>query len=343
MRLGAESIFSSSIRSFCVAFFAILGICLSLMLFFLFLGGIFGSSKRGLPFEYRYEVLPNADFKRETLVFNAPVILQVDIKGTIGMESLTGESIENLLIESQEGLLPGNQIKAVLLSIDTPGGIVFDIASIYRVIVDYKKHFNVPVYAYIDGLCASGGVYVACAADKIYASNTSVIGSVGVLSEFFNVSDLLGKIGVQNMTLAEGKGKAAMNPFQPWKAGDEKEFVELNQFFYNNFLDIVATNRPQLKKEDLIDVYGAKLFPSPVALEHGYIDVADATRSQVLKDLAKAANIADDESVQVLRLAEEKWLGALFQAKAPTQITHHLEVGGIDTRLANQFLYYYKP
>ena len=62
-----------------------------------------------------------------------------------------------------------------------PGGAADDSVGIYRALCEYKKKYNVPIYAFVDGLCASGGMYIACAADKIYATPSSVIGSVGVI------------------------------------------------------------------------------------------------------------------------------------------------------------------
>jgi len=343
MSQNSESIFSSSIRSFCIAFFAILGICLSLMFFFLFISGIFGSSKRGVPFEYKYEVLPNDQFKRESLAFHVPVILQIDIAGIIGSSTLIHESILGQLIESREGLIPADKVKAILLNINSPGGVIFDTASIYNAILDYKKRFNVPVYAYIDGLCASGGLYIACAADKIYATKTSVVGSVGTLSQFFNVSDLLEKVGVKNLTLTQGKGKDSLNPFRPWKEGEDSNYVELGQFFYDNFLDVVTKARPKLRREDLINVYGAKVFPAPIALDYGFIDASGVTKEDVLKELREAAHIDQEEGYQLLRFSEERWLGSLFEGKFLNQITHKIEVGGIDLELLNKPLYLYQP
>lgn len=343
MKLSTDSIFSSSIRSFCVAFFAILGVCLSLMLFFLFIGGIFGSSKRGIPLEYKYEVLPNDQFKRESLAFHMPVILQIDIAGVIGSRALDQDMIIGQLIESREGLIAADRVKAILLNINTPGGVIFDTASIYNAILDYKKRFNVPVYAFVDGLCASGGMYIACAADKICATETSIIGSVGTISQFFNVSDLMEKVGVKNLTLSEGKGKDSLNPFRPWKEGEDANYAELGQFFYNNFLDVVTSSRHKLKKEDLINVYGAKVFPAPLALEYGYIDASGITKNEVLQELAKVANIDPEEGYQLLRFTEEKWLGSIFEGKFSNEVTHKIEISGIDLSLFNKPLYLYQP
>lgn len=347
MRISHESIFSSSIRSFCIAFFSILGICLSFFLVFLFFAGLFGSSKEGISTDYSYQVLPDENFKRELLAFNTPVVLQLNIQGIIGLEELTGEKIRRQLVESREGIVNGDRVKAILLNIDSPGGLVSDSDAIYHAIMDYKERFKIPVYAFVDGMCASGGMYIACAADKIYASDVSIIGSIGVVAEFFNVSELLNKIGVKTLTLTEGKDKDALNPLRPWKEGEESNFKELEKYFYNQFLDIIVHSRTKLTKESLIENYGAKIFAAPQAEEYGYIDHAHSTWNEALKDLAKAAKINGEDGYQVLTLKEEKWFGGLFKGESKLlsgECMHRIELpGGMDSRLLNKHLYLYTP
>ncbi|MDR3623801.1 MAG: S49 family peptidase [Chlamydiales bacterium] len=347
MRLSHESIFSSSIRSFCIAFFALLGICLSLMIVILFLGGVLGSGKKGIVSNYTYEILPDANFQRELLSFHSPVILQIDIHGVIGLEELTAESIRSQLVESNEGIIQGGRVKAILLNINSPGGVVFDADAIYQTLMEYKKLHKIPIYAYVDGLCASGGLYIASAADKIYASDISVIGSVGVISQFFNVSELLNKVGVKALSLTEGKDKDAMNPFRPWGPSEDENYKELDRYFYNRFVDIVVKARTRISKNILIEEYGAKVFPAPLALEHGFIDVAGASWTDAIKALAEVAHISPDSPYQIMRLKHDRWLGDLFSAQsfiAPKTCIHKLELPqGCDVRLANKSLYLYQP
>ena len=134
---------------------------------------------------------------REFLHSPAPVILKIDIDGVIGIGDLTYKKIQNSLLDSREGLLAPNRVKALLLYIDSPGGSADDADDIYRAILSYKKKYQVPVYAFVDGMCASGGMYIACAADRIFSTPTSVIGSVGVLlGPTFNFSGLMERYGV---------------------------------------------------------------------------------------------------------------------------------------------------
>jgi hypothetical protein len=105
----------------------------------------------------------------------------------------------------------------------------------------------------------------------------------------------------------------------------------------------VTSARPKLKKDELENVYGAKVFPAPLALEHGYIDASGMSKSEVLKELAQVALIDPQEGYQLLRFTEEKWLGSIFEGKFSNEMTHKIEIGGIDFNLFNKPLYLYQP
>ena len=170
-----------------------------------------------------------------------PVILKVNVQGVIGIDDLTRHKFQELLTESREKSLKNDRVKAILLCIDSPGGTVSDADGIYNALKAYKKQFGVPVYAYVDGLCASGGMYIACAADKIYASDASLVGSIGVLfPAMFNFVKLMEKVGVDSKTLIAGKGKDEMNPFRTWKPDEGANYQKIVDDFYEIFVDVVV-------------------------------------------------------------------------------------------------------
>jgi len=337
-----ESIFRSSIRTFFTSFFKGFGFLLALIPILLIIAGI-GAIKDDLPEkEFHEKVMPDADGKRTMISSSKPKILQIDVQGVIGTNKLNHEKIVDMLIQSREGDLAHDRVKGILLSINTPGGTVIDSDGIYHAIKSYKSQYNVPVYAYVDGLCASGGMYVASAADKVYASNVSLVGSVGViLSTFPNVSETLDKIGVTTVTVAAGKGKDAMNPFRPWKDNESENFQMLTDHYYHQFVDLVAQNRPAVSKEKLVSDYGAKIYPASTALEIGLIDVDNASRKQALTDLIKECGI--EENYQVVTLEKETWMDAFFDAKSPLftgKIEHTLQLNGsLPAELHHKFLY----
>jgi protease IV len=237
-------------------------------------------------------IMPDANGARELLSGSSPAVLRIDFHGVIGSGDLTGDKITNILLDSRDEFLKGDRVKAIFLHMNTPGGLATDTDQIYRALMEYKTKYKVPIYAYVDGYCASGGMYIAWAADKIFASFSSEIGSVGVvMGPMFNFSDLMTRYGVAALTLTEGKDKDALNPYRPWKP-DEDASIRANMAeFYDHFVSIVAAARPQLSKEKLINDYGAQVYTANKALEYGYIDVANSNYSQALSGLAEVAQL----------------------------------------------------
>ncbi len=348
--MGRESIFSSSLRTFFISVAAVVGILAGFLLVGTFFGLLKTSTDSISEIDYKYTpvLLANANGVRKLEKNNAPVILKINISGIIGLENNDRQHIQRQLIESREQSFKDNRVKGLILAIDSPGGTVVDAEAIYRAVKSYKEKYNVPVYAYVDGLCASGGMYIACAADKIYASNSSLIGSVGVLitPPFFNISKLLSTIGVDALTLSAGKGKDEMDATRAWKPGEQDTLQAIIDYYYVQFVEIVSSNRPQLTKEKLMQDLGAKIFPSSTAQEHGYIDVTNATLNQTLTDLVKSLSI-DDDYYQFVELSNNEWYTSIFSSQnnlLKGEVKHTLQLPNyLNTGLSSQFLYLYRP
>lgn len=340
-----ESIFFSSIRSFFVGLFGMAGIVLGLLLAVALLSLIGGAGDNEPESTYTPEIVANASGVRKHLSKDAPIILKLNISGVIGGETLDMKTIRQQLIESREGTMD-DRVKALLLYIQTPGGTVIDADGIYKAIKSYKEAHKVPVYAYVDGLCASGGMYVACAADKVFASDVSIIGSVGVVTPpFMNFYDLMTKVGINSLTLTAGKNKDEMNPFRPWKENEQANIQELINYYYNDFVDIVTTNRPRLNREKLVNEYGAQVFPAKTAQEYGYIDESGVSYNDTLKQLAHEIGIEDDY-YQVIQFSQP-WYAGLFKSQFQLltgKVSHQIELSPeTNPRLNGQFLYLYRP
>jgi signal peptide peptidase SppA len=331
MQIVRESIFLSAVRSFCNALFGLVGIVVGLLLLGVFLFALFGSHLTPAQ-KSEYMITPDAEGSTELLPMSAPVILHLDIHGIIGLNYLTGSVVEGLLLDSRDGLLKGNRVKAILLHMNTPGGTATDSDEIYRHLAYYKKKYDVPIYAYVEGLCASGGMLITSAADKIYASPSSVVGSIGVvLGPNFNFSGLMDKYGVSQVTLTEGKDKDMLNPFRPWKEGEAQSLVNINTYFYERFISIVTAARTRLDKDKLMNEYGAQVYSAPEGAELGYIDEGNSDYQTVLMDLAAAAHISG-QKYQVIKIQPpHNILNDLMQAKLPFKITHRLEFDSLTT------------
>ncbi len=164
MEIARESIFVSTLRTFCRMFFGVIAILIAFFLFsFLY------SSMATSPLlveKTTMEILPDANGKRVLAPLSSPAILQIPIHGVIGdPQKLNAEVFQNVLLDSRTGLLSHDRVKGILLHFNTPGGTVVDSDVIYRMLRDYKVKYNVPIFGYVEGLCASGGMYIASSAD----------------------------------------------------------------------------------------------------------------------------------------------------------------------------------
>ncbi len=347
MEITHESVFVSAIRSFCKTFSGLLGIFFAFLIgalfFFMFSSPYHPQEKTTL------NVLPDLNREQELRSYNSPVILQINIQGVIGEPLLDTKTIDAILLDSHKGLLANNRVKAILLHLNTPGGTVFDSDNIYRMLKAYKEKYNVPIYGYVNGLCASGGVYVSSACDKIFASPCSIIGSVGViLGPFFNIVEGLDKIGVKAKVLTDGLNKDMMSPFRPWEPDEENSLRAIMDFQYNRFVDIVVANHPRITRDQLVGVYGAKVFDVVKAQEYGYIDVANANYEDALHELMMAANIDPEHPYQVVELAPTVGIMSLLgntQSLLHTgKIEHEITVSGNPAyKIRDQFAYLYLP
>lgn len=343
-----ESIFYASIRAFFIALFSIMGLIFGILLLVVLLGGATGSidGQPQINYVYTPEILPNAAGIRKDLSSDTPVILKINLNGIIGLDGLKREKIEEQLVESQERTLKG-RVKAILLHINSPGGTVIDADGIYRVIKHYKETHQIPVYAYTDGLCASGGYYVASVADKINSSEVTLIGSVGVIiPTIMNFSQLIEKWGIQSMTLYDGKGKDNMNPFRPWHKGEEDNIKDAVNYYYGMFVNIATANRPSLDKTKLIDEYGANVYPAAIAKELGFIDQSGSSLSDTIKELAEKIQITDD-NYQVISLESKSWVSELFTGQFNLlhgRVTHRIQFSPeTNPELMQHYLYLYRP
>ncbi len=340
---NGNGILASGIRAFVITVATIIGLGIGLsILVMVFTGNDQIERKTTL------NVLSNLDGERKPLGTSGPVILQVDITGTIGIDRLTADKISTVLTESREGPLKGDRVKVILLHINSPGGSAIDSQTIYQAVKYHKERYKVPVVAYVDGMCASGGYMIACAADKIMAAEGSLIGSVGVTtSPFFNFSELIDRYGIKALTMSRGIDKDALNSFRPWKPDESSSLQPLMDYTYDIFVNIVTSNRSHITKEKLVNEFGAKMFPANTAVQIGYIDADNYLPHQALAAAAEAAGIKDEE-FHVVQLTSKTWVSDLFREKGlslmQNKMVHQLQVHpDIPPELSNKLLYLYLP
>lgn len=347
MEIERESVFVSALRSFCRMFFSVCGIILAIILMSTLYSLIPDETTTTTDAKTKVKYLPDANGNRESSK-TAPVILQINIHGVIGdaQGGIDSKAAQNILLDSRTGTLKDNRVKGILLHVNTPGGTVVDSDNIYRMLKQYKERYKVPVFAYVDGLCASGGMYIVSAADEIFAGPASIVGSVGVIiGPFFNMYEALGKIGVASRTITEGLDKDMMSPFRPWKTDEDASLKAVTAYFYQQFVDIVTAARPHMDKTKLVQEYGAKVFDPITAQTYGYIDHANASRDTALIALLEKANVDPTKTYQVVELEpKSEWLSSLLNSNSPLftgKIEHSFDTGAPQIR--DQVAYLYQP
>ncbi len=344
MEIANESIFVSAIRSFCKVFFS----CVGLFLAFFFASIVYSifSSPYAPIDKTNMNVLPNLDGEIGLVSFTAPVVLRINIDSVIGTPGvLDTATMEDILLESRSGVLGKDRVKAILLHINTPGGSAVDSDNIYRMLQEYKTRYQVPIYAYVDGFCASGGMLISSAADRMYASPPSVVGSVGVIwGPFFNFSEVMAKVGIEAKTLTEGADKDTMSPVRPWKADEGADLQAIMDSSYARFVDIVTQARKRLDKDKLVNEYGARVYDGQTAQKYGYIDVADAEMKNALADLMAAANIDAQKPYQIVELVPRgHWLSPISSqfGLLKGKIEHSLNVNDKQRNFLHEPVSYY--
>jgi protease-4 len=164
------------------------------------------------------------------------------------------------------------RVKAIVLRVDSPGGGVTASDEIYTELVRFKRKQNLPVIASLGDVAASGGYYVACAADLIVAHPTTVTGSIGVILMNLNLEGLLGKIGVRNETFKAGAHKDLLSPFRG-ATDEERRIVQtIMDGLHARFIAVVKEGRPKLDAARLAELTDGRIFDATQAVTLGLVD-----------------------------------------------------------------------
>ncbi len=180
-----------------------------------------------------------------------------------------------------------DRVKAILLRINSPGGGVTASDEIYGEIVDFKRRRQVPVVAALGDLAASGGYYVACAADRVVAHPTTVTGSIGVILMNLDLQGLLGKIGVRDETFKAGEHKDMLSPFRGATPEERRIVQSILDALHARFIAVVREGRPTLDVGRLAELTDGRIFDAQQALAAGLVDQIGGLRDAIAA--AKAA------------------------------------------------------
>lgn len=164
------------------------------------------------------------------------------------------------------------KVKAVALVINSPGGSPVQSSLIYKRIRALAKEKELPVYAFAEDVAASGGYMLACAADEIYADESSIVGSIGVVSSGFGFTGLIEKLGVERRVHTAGESKAILDPFKPENPDDVAKLEALQREVHENFKALVRKSRGGRLAEPTEKLFTGEFWAGQAALDRGLID-----------------------------------------------------------------------
>lgn len=185
-------------------------------------------------------------------------------------------------------------VKGYLININSPGGVVAPSQSIYQELRRIREE-DVPVVASIGGVGASGGYYIALAADSIFALPGSITGSIGVIMEIPDASELMAKVGVRMQTVMSAEHKDVGSPFRPLGEGDRAILDSLVLDVYRQFVDVVAAER-NLDRARVEQVADGRILSGRQALEQRLID-ALGNRQEALAAAGRMAGLGSEPRV----------------------------------------------
>ena len=213
----------------------------------------------------------------------------VDVTGVIDAKG--GASADNVTNALQSAFKDKNT-QGVILRVNSPGGSPVQAGIIYDEIRRLRGLYpDIPMYAVVEDICASGGYYIASAADKIYVDKASLIGSIGVLMDGFGFVDTMQKLGVERRVFTSGENKAFLDPFSPLQPRQVAQAKELLGEIHQQFIEVVRKGRGKRLQESP-DLFSGLVWTGAKSVELGLTDGLGSV-DYVAREVNKAEQIID--------------------------------------------------
>jgi protease-4 len=182
--------------------------------------------------------------------------------------------------------------QGVVVRCNSPGGSPVQAQTIYDEMRRLRKQYpDIPLYAVVEDVCASGGYFVAVGADRIYVARASVVGSIGVLMNGFGFTGLMEKLGVERRLITAGENKAMLDPFSPMDEKDVAHARQLMADIHQQFIGVVKEGRGKRLKE-APEIFSGLIWTGQKSVELGLADGIGSLES-VARDVVKAEDIVD--------------------------------------------------
>ena len=244
-----------------------------------------------------------------------PRVATINLSGVIGKDSKLELGIN---FSNQAPLLKKTfetkKISAVAISINSPGGSPVQSELIYNYIRELSKKHKIPVYTFAQDVSASGGYWLLLSGDEIYAHNSSIVGSIGVIFSSFGFVDLIKKIGVDRRIYTEGKNKAILDPFLPEEQANIEILKQAQKDIFDNFKDLVRKHRGEKLTKNEEEIFTGAFWAGKTALDLGLIDG--------IADMRKKMQEKFGEDVEFIEITSKKsFIKSLISEKSSSLYT----------------------
>lgn len=223
---------------------------------------------------------------------SSPIVASISLHGVIGKDSrfssgLNFESIAPILKKAFET----KKAKAVAIAINSPGGSPVQSELIYNYIRELSEEKKIPVFTFAQDVAASGGYWLLLSGDEIYAHNSSIVGSIGVIFSSFGFVDLIKKIGIDRRIYTEGKNKAILDPFLPEESENIAILKEAQKDIFESFKQLVKARRGIKLKESDEKIFTGAFWSGKKSVDLGLIDEVSNLRSKMKEKFGKEVKI----------------------------------------------------
>lgn len=300
---------------------------------------------RGGAFNKIISMAKNKDLDEPVISTKKPYVSVIYINGVISEENKTYNQ-KWLLKQIKKAKTDPNN-RGILLNINSPGGTVYESDEAYLALMEYKNSTKRPVFAFFGALAASGGYYIGCSADTIFANRNTLTGSIGVIAGgSLDATGLLDKIGVKVTTITAGRNKNMGNYNAPLTQEQKEIMQSIADEAYEQFTGIVADSR-KMSLSDIKELADGRVYTAAQAQKNGLIDEVcsfDEAKAKIREILNKDSEDKKEENVNFIERKyrfEESWMsllsGAASLAKNPEASVYGL-LGGS----AGKCLYLYQ-
>jgi protease-4 len=234
-------------------------------------------------------VLASGWFARDARLPAGKHTALVELRGVIAAE---GDASADDLIDALKAAFDDRNTAAVVLRVNSPGGSPVQAGIIHDAIRHLRdEHPDTPLYAVVEDICASGGYYVAAAADRIYVDKASLVGSIGVLIEGFGFTGAMDKLGIERRLLTAGENKGFLDPFSPLPEEQREHAQRMLGEIHRQFIDVVRKGRGDRLKETP-EMFSGLVWTGERSIELGLADATGSLES-VARDVVNAEHVVD--------------------------------------------------